>query len=405
MDYQQAAEVAADMGLDITAADITAHLKNHRWIQPAPQGNLRRGAALAKVRALPNERLRHILLLLSRVKGLSGTQIAEAVYWNGDDRRLHSQRNQCYRDLRKLLYADLIYRLPAGTTRPTGNLRRLRQDQQMLYFLGRDAAPYVEERDGYQLGRKDWVTRPDQLGDEYRVLLAHEATEIPTTLLRQMKSVMAGHGKASLMGSECTITFSPLNWWAGTRAALHFEEPISGMNTVSPGGIAALGLEIPARQLSTMTPFFYEHDAGLRNPTRYAEHLLSYLALSRTPALSERYPDLPSDGYTPPTAIVCRDPRRVPMIQREAQQLISRALLGDERPPVLVVTDETTFRAHGLTGECWLSLWDTEARGRRMSLLEVLLRGSMPLLQRAQHLSADSELLCDQRGAVRQRSV
>jgi hypothetical protein len=380
-EFEAPAEKARSFGVEATEEDARAHFQYHKIIQPPPLGNLRRSHALKEGQGLP-DRLQNVITLISRVNSLSATQIAELFYWQGNDAQMSSARNACYRDLRRLILDDFVYRYyPPSTAKPTGTRTRGRQDQLSLYFLGRDAVPFIEEEEDIVIPRREWISSTEQLSDESRILQAHEASEIVGAFNRQIK-IFASQDKRPLVEGvpPMQVSFNPLNWYGPSRSRIEFRDPLSGIEEqVSPTGFAALGLKVPERDFSVLAPFFYEYDAGVKPLATYAQELLGYYHLSRSGALSDVFTQLPRRDYFPPILVVCRDISRVIALQEEVGRLMNLQNLGDTMPAV-VVTDSVTQLHHGFAGQSWLSLWDRSLDGRRYRLLEVLLRSCRPLI-------------------------
>jgi hypothetical protein len=372
--FEDAAKCATSLGAIATGPEARSHFQYHRVEQPPPQGHLSRTRASERAHALPT-RSRDVLLLASRVRALSATQIAELLYWDGTEKQMTSARNACYRDLRRLALDELLYRhYPAPPPSARGASRSY-AEQLSLYFLGRDGVPYVEEREGEALARRDWVTTSEHLS-ELVVSQEQEAAEAVCSLARQAKVLSAEGQTLSVEGAPALhVAFSPLSWQA-QRAALRFHDPRQGKpETLLASSFPSLALSAPESAFSVLVPFFFEHDSGSRPLDALCEHLLLYLHLSRTGALAEHYPQLPRE-YAPPVVIVCRDMGRVLALQEEAH----RRFPSTERLPVMVACDEATCSRHGLAGQCWLSLWDRSLQARRHRLVEVLLRSCRPLV-------------------------
>lgn len=390
-DFARGAERATELGSPATPEETRAHFQYHRIVQPPPRGYLRRARALERARNLP-ERMQDIVTLISRVKALSASQLAELFYWTGSEEQTASARNACYRDLRRLILEDLVYRYyPPATARPSGG-KRARQDQLSLYFLGRDATPYIEEREERELSRRDWISGTDQLSDDLRVIAQHETAEVVGSLARQVRTFEALGRRPQVEGAPpLAVHFNPLNWFGRERTAFTFTDPLSSRSeSVSPGGLCAVGLAVPERSFSVLAPLFYDYDPGVKPASAYAEDLLGYMFLARSGALHERFPELPRRGYFPPVAIVCREMGRVIALQEEMGRLLHKRNLTDAQLPVIVITDEVTHTHHGLAGQSWLSLWDHSLEGKRYRLLEVLLHSCRPLVNA---LTADAQLL------------
>jgi len=380
--FEAAAIKSTELGSPATEAQARSHFQYHRIIQPPPRGYLRRNRALERAQALPR-RLQDILLLVARVRGLAASDLAELFYWTGTEKQLASARNACYRDLRKLILEDFVYRYYPPNFGRSMAVRVRGQEQLSFYFLGRDGVPYIEERERRELAHREYVSGIKDLSDETKVLQQHEAAQVVSSLAHQVK-LLEAEGRRPESGVEgapaLALSFDPANWFGRERLSMTFRDPLSGLEeTVSPGGFAAIGLSSPEHKFSVLAPFFYEYDTGVKTLTAYAEDLLGYLHLARAGAISDTFPQLPRRDYFPPVIVVCRDMGRVVALQEEVRKLRAQRQLNAERMPVVVITDEVTNKHHGLAGQSWLSLWDHSLEGRRYRLTEVLLRSCAPL--------------------------
>jgi hypothetical protein len=384
-DYPAPTGRAQALGLDVTEALVKQHFQYHRIVQPPPKGYLKRERALARGQALP-KRLQALVELVARVPGLSGTQLAETFYWYGHPSQLAAARNGCYRDLRRLLFDDFLYRYYPPTD-GRAHLSGLRHDQLALFYLGREGVPLAEAH-GLEIGRRDWINRREQFDDPFRVLLGHSATEIVGRIQRQLRQQQTLVGGWELQNMRFELSFQPSNWFGPQHLAQRFDDPLLGQQRIRPSGLAAIGLTTSDRQNSLLAPFFTEYDAGSISPARQAEMLLAYIGYMRSGALREHFPQLAVPGFAPPVLVVCRRVERVGQLQREALRLIARRNLARERLPVMVITDEATTETHALMGTSWLSLWGS-GEERRHQLLEVLLRAARPLVGQ---LSAETVL-------------
>ena len=399
-DFEIAAHEASQHGSECTPAQARKHFQYHRPVQPAPKGNLRRGHALQRAQQLP-ERLQAMLLLVSRVPGLSGSQLAELFYWNGTEKQWDSARNACYRDLNRLMWGGFVYRYYPPAQPTPGSARRGRQENLSLYFLGRDGIPYVEVHDGYEPQRGDWIGDVGTLGGVEAVFADHDAAEIVAALSRQATTMRANNMLLAVDNLAVSVTFQPANWFGSKRAAVHFHDVLTrARSRVQPSGLAAVGIDVPAMGRSLLAPFFYEYVSGSKPAEHTAEKLLRYAELRMAGALGERFPDLRRGSWIPPILVVCRDADRVAEIQASVAKTVARhELLRDGRAPVAVIADEQTVASHGLSGHCWASLWDTSSEPRRHQLVKVLTAEARGLMGA---LDKDTVLSCEAGAATRQ---
>jgi hypothetical protein len=334
------------------------------------------------------------------VPALSGWQIAELFYWNGSTHpnKRRAAREACYRDLKRLVYGDFLYRFypPSGTT--PASARRRRQEHLSLYYLGRDAIPLVELHDGHELTRNEYVMSIDQLNDHARVFRDHDGASAVSALARQARELQHAGEPLVVDGLQLQLSFQPLNWYGPRRTALSFTEPIGQTRRrIAPSGLAAIGVDIPG-QVSLLAPFFYEYVSGAKPNEQVAEKLLRYAELRLSGALSERFPKFPLQ-WLPPILVICRDPGRVAAVQEAVAVLVARnELLRDGRAPVAIIADAPTLTQHGITGTCWMSLWETGARPERYQLAKVLAAGARPLMN---ELDSSALLTVEPKAATR----
>jgi hypothetical protein len=403
-DYSVAAQAAAEAGVACDAKQVRDHFSYCRPTQPPPRGNLRRQFALSRAEQLP-ERSRRIMLLVGRVPALSGSQIAELFYWTGNPKQYKSAQNGCYRDLKKLMYQDFLYRYYPEAQGPSSNKRRGRQEHLALYFLGRDAVPYVELAERYEPQRGEWVSGiEDERADAF-ILREHDANEVVCSLARQAKKLAFTGEPVSIEGIDLDVELQPENWFAGRRASVHFRDLTSRESIQLPlGALVAFSVRFPGLvdeeggQRSVLAPMAFEYYPGTRPPEQIAAKLLRYAQAGEVGAIGERFPDLAGRGWLPPIVIVCRDAERVARVQAAAQRFARQHQLLRTNRPTALICDARTVAERGLAGRVWMSVWDRPDSDRRHLLLKWLIAHARPFFGRldAQHL-----LRCDARAASR----
>lgn len=360
-DYEKAA--AAFYTIDRNL--LRDHFQYHKATQPPPKGSLRRDKALEKGKKL-TQRAQDMILLTSRVPALSATQLAEIFFWNGTAKQMSSARNACYRQLRNLMYTDMLYRIYPGPTARPAALEGGKGESVSIYFLGRDGVPLVESREGQQLTRRQWVVRPEDAGEDWKLRQRQEANEVVTGLNRQLKE----DNRIEIQGVEAEISFSYLNWIADRRMFWQWQDAVRGPTRIYLSGLAAIGATFPERNASFLLPFTYLYDAGSQSVESTVNELTHYGLLERSDLIHNLLPEMPV-GFVPPLLVICRDAERVAAVRAAAQ----KNSLTYTNKPLIITTDQTTFENHGLRGESWISLWDGDKSPARHRLLTVLLQG------------------------------
>ena len=376
---------AARLGLNLDAAAVKAHLQYHRPGQASPHGRLKPEEALARVSLLP-ERLRVLLCLLGRVPGLSGSQLAELLYWHGADNQLAAARSACYRDLARLVREGFVWRhYPGRLVGPGGSPLRARQHQLSFYFLARDAVPYVEATEQRSLRRgHDWIGGSDELPNEFELFARHARTLTVSGLAAEAARLRVSETSLTLGGEQALLRFSPRNWFSGELLRL----PRRDGSTYTPAALAAFSAEFPGRATSLLLPFLVEFDDPAVDVEQAAERLLAWHELKRTEALATKLPGLAKAGQ-PPVLCFCANPWRLDALRQTAQRLAARHLIAVDLPPI-ALADRASLAAGALARPLWVSLWDTGNPPRAHTFAEILLGQASASL--ASGLSGDSVL-------------
>jgi hypothetical protein len=367
-------------GIETSTEQLRAHIQYHRPVQPAPRTRLKPEEALQRAKSLP-ERQRRMLLLISRVPALSGTQLAELFYWNGEDAHMNSARSACYRDLAALVKGNFLYRLyPQVAAGPAGSRVRAWQHRLSFYFLGRDAVPFVAGQEGFELQRgKDWFATEDELPNEHEVFAQNAAAEVVASFARQSRlpGITDKRLASSALG-DAQVEFDESNWWGNGRLDL----PARGTRSQPVGGLSTFALHFPEKNLRFAAPFLYEYDDGLRPLNEVAEQLLRFVDLKRSGAVGARFPALAKARVFPPLLVVTLDPYRLEGLRRAVQKLAQRRGKTSDLP-IIVCCDVASACKVGVSSapheSPWISLWDGSSAPRQYRLVDVLARQSKEL--------------------------
>lgn len=395
--YQAAVKKAEKLGLKLTEEEIRNHFQYHRPVQPSPRTRFNSDKALARAKALP-ERLQEIVALVSRVPALTGTQLAELLYWTGTQKQLASARNGCYRDLRRLVLENYVYKwYPPAAVSAKGTRIRSSQHRNGFYLLGRDAVPFIEDHEGYEPQRgKDWVLSPEDMPEQHEVFEWNRAAETIASLARQGKR-LEGEAKSITIGERKVFPrFQPLNWYGPRRLQLLVSAPGVKTQPMTLGGLAFFGFLLPEQKLSVGAPFIYEYDDGVRPLNEVAAHLVRYVDLKNSGALAKRFPDLVK--LFPPVLLIARDAYRVEQVRVAAQQLARKRGVSGQELPIIIAADQATVASIGLTADVWVSLWDSTSNPTRRQLVDVLLKQWKQAL--AANLNSTARLRFDAKGAA-----
>lgn len=367
--YKLVSRKAAKLSVDVTEDEARKHFQYHRIVQPAPRTRFKPERALEQGRGLP-PRLQETLVLVSRVPALSGTQLAELFYWTGSDSQIASARNACYRDLRRLVLDNFLYRwYPPVAAGPSGSAQRSQQLRNAFYTPGRESTPLIQAIEGYEPVRgKDWALTESDLPSQHEFFEQNAAAETVSSLARKSKQLEAASKGVLVSGNTAYVRFVPMNWFAGRRVSFDLRD-----GRFQPSGLASFGVYLPmqTQRVSVGCPFLYEHDDGVRPLDKFAEHVLRYAELKRSGALGQRFGQL--KDLFPPVIVVARDPYRAEQLRLAAQSAARRRNLSTGLP-IMVVCDQATVLSQPLEAEIWASMWDGSSTPERRSLVEVLLR-------------------------------
>lgn len=358
--------------ITVEPAQLRVHFQYHRPMQPAPRTRFKPEEALARVSGY-SPRLRELVLLVSRAPGLSGTQLAELFYWTGEPAQLNSARAACYRDLSRLVRANVLYRwYPPMAKGPSGSVVRAWQHRLSFYALGRDGVPYVSQQDGYEPQRgRDWFASEEELPEPHEMFAAGAAAETIASLARQaLRLEKAGTALDSSQG-KIGLHFSAGNWFGSNRIGL----PVKGTRSQPVFGLASFALHLLDKQTSVQAPFLYEYDDGLRPLPEAAAQILRFVELKRAGALGSRFPDLARAKVFPPLLVIASDIYRLEGLRRAVQAQAKRRGATTSLP-IIVCADQASVTSVGLSPEPnsdpWVSIWDAAATPRRYRLADVL---------------------------------
>jgi hypothetical protein len=366
--YEKAVKEATKRGVKVDIEDIRKHIQYHRPVQPAPRSRPKPEHLVTETKKLP-PRLQEMILLVSRVPALSGSQLAEMFYWTGTEKQLASARNACYRDLRRLVLSNFVFKwYPALAVGPKGTRVRASQHRNGFYFLGRDSVPFIAEMEGFEPQRsRDWFLHDGDLPEAHKVFEMHSTAEVVASLARQAKELQAKG--SSLEAKEMNVfpRFASYNWFGGK----HLNIPLSlpGLQTTHQiGGFATFGFVVPEKKLSIGSPFMIEYDDGVRSLTEVAEHLSRYVDLKTSGALDSVFPTI--KGIFPPLLIVTRDTYRLEQLKAKATSLF-KGRASSATGLEVFIADQSTAALHGLTRDIWQPLYPEGEKN--LTLTDILL--------------------------------
>lgn len=367
--YDKAVKEAAKRGIKIDADGVRKHIQYHRPVQPAPRTRPKADQLLSETRKLP-ARLQEMLLLIGRVPALSGSQLAEIFYWTGTEKQLASARNACYRDLRRLVLSNYVFKwYPALAVGPKGTRVRASQHRNGFYFLGRDSVPFISQLEKFDLQRgRDWFLHDADLPEAHRIFEMHSAAEVVAALARQAKELQAKGISLDVADMKVFPRFASYNWFGGRRLTLPMSLP--GLKTTHQiGSFASFGFVVPDKKLSIGAPFMVEYDDGIRPIAEVAEHLSRYIDLKTSGALKQAFPVL--GEIVPPLLIVTRDSYRLEQVRAATLPLLKGRATAADGLEVLI-SDQATAAAHGLSRDIWQPLYPKGERN--LTLVEILLQ-------------------------------
>jgi hypothetical protein len=393
--------VAAELGVICTEAEAQAHFKNHGVEQPHPSVPLDRGRSLAMALGL-TERAQEIIDCVYRMRVLSTEQLIELFYRPGTVSE-RKPRERAWEELPRLAAEHLLYRYW-----PTSEVAKRRGAPERmvhsaLWFLGRNAVPFIEDRWGVTVQPEHYTTMAAQVGQD---MLIHDlrANGIYVRLARALRE---RGGVVEVPGQEQPVPASLeyRNWFAGGKhLTLGFHDPSrASAREIKPDGFFTLSLArsgygeaaLPSCQL----PCFVEYDHGSRGYSEVVEQLLAYhrLAAARPEGrsvVSRRFPDLDVEGYAVPIIMVFSEPQRVVGAGKRFRALARDLHLKSGAP--IFLCHEAGWLENPL-GAHVAYIWDEDPQ-RRFTLVDLLLRASGRLIE-SRRLLAQQRLRLDVRGA------
>jgi hypothetical protein len=356
------------LGLSVAPDALRRHFQYHRPQQPPPRKRMRSAKALARAQGMPL-RLRRAMTLSARLPALSGSQLAEFLYWNGRMTQYASARAACYRDLSRLVKNSFLYRYyPPLASGPSSSRVRSWQHRLSFYFLGRNGVAYVEQTLGRTLQRgRDWIVDENDLPPLWRLLSLAATNEAFALLSRQALRAQAANsplpgGQGLVTAAFGVFNASSLSTLDGSRLSQPLEELI----------LASYGLRVEATGTAFEAPFLLAYDDGLSGLAEAVERVMEICRLRREGSIAEKLPAIASRGVFPPTLFISSDPYRLEAVRREAQREARRKGLTINLPIVVSASIET-LKSGAWEREVWVSLWDVSPAPRGHYLSDVLL--------------------------------
>lgn len=368
------------LGIEVSAAEVSRHFLRHRVEQPAPAGPLRKSRAYARTERLA-PRFQALIDVIFRVRALSTRQIVQLFYERaGRAPRLATEAAR--RDLSALARADMLYRFY-----PEKGYAGLKADDP-LWFLGRDAAAWLEVRYEKPLTSEHYITMAKQVRPG---MLDHDlcANAVFIAFSRAATSI----GEIIMGSSSVRVALHPSNWLGPRQLALSFADRVNGRERIMiPDGFCAIALRGgPGGPQGTLLPLFYEYDRGSRPVKDVCEQLLAYHWLALAGAAARRFPELDVEGYSVPVVMVLREARRIANLQRRLRAR-AQALNIRRGAPILLVSEED-LHADPLASRAFRSAWaDPAAPG--LPLVAALSALSRPLID-SRRVSAHTVLRVD----------
>lgn len=334
-------------------------------------------------------RLRAIIDLVWRVRMVS-TDLVAGLYYQAPERGLDEAASLAAEDLLDLAKEDFLHRWY-----PPKKIHGHR-DRQPLWFLGRNAAPYLEGRYGGKVGPEAYVTRPEQVGI---LSLSHDLTANRLLgMLRDQALADGGRTRDAHVGLDLPAG----NWYGPRHLALSYPDQINHTRRLMiPDGFAcAAATTSQPREgypSTWLTPFFLEYDRGSRTYPEVIDQLVGYhsLALSRAAAL--RFPQFDVEGYSVPVIMVFGIASRVKTIGKALRERM--ADLGISRPSPILLVAQKDLESGGWNEPVAAYAWDPKPE-RRWPLYALLERVSDPLIQ-SRRLGAHAILRIDRKAAAR----
>lgn len=381
--------VLGEAGVQATPRMAQIHFGSHRQAQPAPLGVTSRKRAHGNVRRI-EPRMRAILDLVWRMRSVS-TELVSSLYYEAEGVDAEVARQCAVGDLHDLARANMLHRF-----HPPKQLEDHRR-KEILWFLGREAIPWLEERYGVSIDTKHYVTSEKQIGT---LMLNHDMTI--NRLLDQMRVRGREHGIVMPDGLHVQLDMPPANWYGARHLGLGYVDRSTSVRRtlISDGFAAVSGRAFEPREgfpSAWLCPFFFEFDRGGRETREVVEQLMSYHWLGLDNAAGKRFPELDVSGYVTPIVMVFRSERRVGIIAkkvraRAAEHGITRGA------PIMLMSQEDLERG-GWHEPTVTFMWDPEPE-RRWPLYRLLEQMSLPLI-RSGRVGPKVPLTLDSRGAPR----
>ncbi len=369
---------------------VKRHFSHHNPEQPAPVTILKADSAYARLTAT-SARQQAIVSALYRLRVLGFEQIVQ-LFYSKSGRSLKKARDKARIDLMELARLHFIYRFS------TPEHDDLKDMGPTIWFLGRNAVPWIAKQYDRKVRPDQYITTADQVGLE---LLPHDLGG------HRLWLALAKNAPQATLSDQwpAAVYLSAENWYGPKHLRLEYwENTTMKPRAAIPDGFATLSIELsptivaqtwqqtPLRQ-TMLLPFFYEYDRGGREAREVAEQLLQYHTLALSKAIPGRFPELNVQGYTVPVLMVFRYERR---LQKIVEIFRARALeLGLRGSTALLLTTEDEWRADPYNAPL-LWAWQESAR---QTLIPALLRSSHKLVARG-NLWAESTLQVNPKGGL-----
>jgi hypothetical protein len=430
---KRVATQAAALGVTCTPDQARDHYVHHRVEQPMMTGfNTKKALAeAAQLSPLAKE----ILVAVYRARFLALDQIVEAFF--GDYHTSGGGKWKAKMILSALTRKHFLYRFYPDPEWPRIKDQPRQFHKQALFFLGRNAVPFIETAEGRSVSRNNYITRASEVHanpvvgkngklrpakrpyprfiHDYRCnqlwVAAHR------TIREQQGLVRVPATLQPLVGTDLLACDVPVNNWHGAKTVtMSFYDRFNQVEQeMQPDMLMSLNLprsawlndnSLPSCQL----PFFVEYDHGSRSyrgdlnkdgerevRTGVADQLLSYHRLAMLRKAGERFPDLNVKGYSVPVVMVFSNAARLKGIQKAFLEHAESQGFTDRGAPIFLVTEED-WLANPFQDGIITSAWRDD--GQRYSLIELLVRASRQLIASRQ-LPAGKELGLNMDGAKR----
>lgn len=364
-DVAGAVRVAQDGGIsDVTPTSLRKHITSHNYAQPAPLKRIKPEESLLRVSEI-KERDQEIILHTYRQRVLSSRQIAE-IFFLVKSKNLNAATKNAYITLHQLRFNHFLYQYKSNRT-----------GAETYYFLGRNAAPWVEKQEGRLVG-SPYITSVEEI-NEY--LLEHDiqAADIFVQLRKKLYTKQDPYNIVKVFDEDVTPILET-NGWHGSRSLpfLYFD-PLKNFEVkIIPDGFAAVTLH---GSINSQIPFFYEWDSGSKQLEDTVQQIVNYTGFSMSGVIKKRFPSLQTGGkdYRPPVLWVTSNPSRAYNIYQAAKQELAKH--APDTIPLTLITDRKTLENSAYKEQAWHIIHDGGKKLKGVNVLELLLEGSQELLE------------------------